>query len=448
GREIQIMKLLNHPHIIRLYEVIETPAHICLVMEYAKFGDLFDYIVVKGSLPEDEARKIFQQIISALAYCHTSMIVHRDLKPDNILLDSKCNAKLADFGFSNTLQDGHFLKTSCGSYNYAAPEVISGKWYAGPEVDVWSCGVILYALLCGTLPFDDENIPNLLRKIQGGKYSLKRVTSPGARDLISRMLVVDPLKRLAIPEICQHPWFQRCLAPYLAVPLPQLLQQAQKIDEEILQQVIKMGFDPNQVIECVHNRKQTQATVAYYLLLENRHNVLETYARAQSQGTSENASNNILTNQLPSPATGHHLQICTEYGGTSSNLQPAANRKWALGLQSRARPQEIMMVVLSALQELTVCWKKIGHYNMKCRWIPGTAGYGESMLNDPVHPIANQHSIIETDEAIATVNVVKFEVQLYKARDEKYLLDLQRVQGPQFLFLDLCAALLAQLQVI
>ncbi|KAJ4831534.1 SNF1- protein kinase catalytic subunit alpha kin10 [Turnera subulata] len=107
-----------------------------------------------------------------------------------------------------------------------------------------------------------------------------------------------------------------------------------------------------------------------------------------------------------------------------------------------------MMVVLGALQELTVCWKKIGHYNMKCRWIPGTAGYGESMLNDPVYPIANQHSIIETDEAIATVNVVKFEVQLYKARDEKYLLDLQRVQGPQFLFLDLCAALLAQVQVI
>ncbi|KAJ4844138.1 SNF1- protein kinase catalytic subunit alpha kin10 [Turnera subulata] len=419
-------------------------------MEYAKFGDLFDYIVVKGSLPEDEARKVFQQIISALAYCHTSMIVHRDLKPDNILLDSKCNVKLADFGFSNTLQDGHFLKTSCGSYNYAAPEVISGKWYAGPEVDVWSCGVILYALLCGTLPFDDENIPNLLRKIQGGKYSLKRITSPGARDLISRMLVVDPLKRLTIPEICQHPWFQRCLAPYLAVPLPQLLQQAQKIDEAILQQVIKMGFDPNQVIECIQNRKQTQATVAYYLLLDNRPNVLGTYTRAQLEGISENASYNILTNQLPSPATGHHLQSCTElYGGTSSKLQSAANRKWALGLQSRARPQEIMMVVLTALHELTVCWKKIGHYNMKCRWIPGTAGYRESsMLTDPVHSIGNQHSIIETDEAIASANVVKFEVQLYKARDEKYLLDLQRVQGPQFLFLDLCAALLAQLQVI
>ncbi|KAJ4843067.1 hypothetical protein Tsubulata_031108 [Turnera subulata] len=346
------------------------------------------------------------QIISALAYCHTSMIVHRDLKPDNILLDSKCNVKIADFGFSNTLQDGHFLKTSCGSYNYAAPEVISGKWYAGPEVDVWSCGVILYALLSGTLPFDDENIPNLLRKIQGGKYSLKRITSPGARDLNSRMLVVDPLKRLSIPEICQHPWFQRCLAPYLAVPLLQLLQQAQK-DLVFLLSITCPEFkslksrDYFGLINNIHD-----------LLLDNRPNVLETYARAQSAGTSGNVSYNILTNQLPSPATGHHLQSCTElYGGTSSKLQSAANRKWALGLQSRARPQEIMMVVLTALHELTVCWKKIGHYNMKCRWIPGTAGYHESsMLTDPVHSIGNQHSIIETDEAIASANVVKFEV--------------------------------------
>ncbi|KAJ4824923.1 SNF1- protein kinase catalytic subunit alpha kin10, partial [Turnera subulata] len=149
GREIQIMKLLNHPHVIRLYEVIETPTHICLVMEYAKFGDLFDYIVVKGSLPEDEARKIFQQIISALAYCHTSMIVHRDLKPDNILLDSKCNVKLADFGFSNTLQDGHFLKTSCGSYNYAAPEV----WMPGFNLVNFPC---FFTYMLSTLALRNE----------------------------------------------------------------------------------------------------------------------------------------------------------------------------------------------------------------------------------------------------------------------------------------------------
>jgi serine/threonine protein kinase len=187
-------------------------------------GELFDYIVEKGRLLEDEARHFFQQIISGVEYCHRNMVVHRDLKPENLLLDSKMNVKIADFGLSNVMRDGHFLKTSCGSPNYAAPEVISGRLYAGPEVDVWSCGVILYALLCGSLPFDDENIPNLFKKIKGGIYTLPSHLSPGARDLIPRMLLVDPLKRITIPEI-------RCASPRprltpgctaLAPPLPLL----------------------------------------------------------------------------------------------------------------------------------------------------------------------------------------------------------------------------------
>nr|KYP60401.1 SNF1-related protein kinase catalytic subunit alpha KIN10 [Cajanus cajan] len=143
-----------HHHIIRLYEVVETPTDIYVVMEYVKSGELFDYIVEKDYLIK---LMLWKQIISGVEYCHRNMVVHRDLKPENLLLDSKFNIKIADFGLSNIMRDGHFLKTSCGSPNYAAPEVISGKLYAGPEVDVWSCGVILYALLCGTLPFDDEN---------------------------------------------------------------------------------------------------------------------------------------------------------------------------------------------------------------------------------------------------------------------------------------------------
>ena len=148
----------------------------------------------KGRLGENEARHFFQQIVSGVEYCHRNMVVHRDLKPENLLLDAKSNVKIADFGLSNVMRDGHFLKTSCGSPNYAAPEVISGKLYSGPEVDVWSCGVILYALLCGSLPFDDESIPNLFKKIKGGVYTLPSHLSPGARDLIARALLVDPLK--------------------------------------------------------------------------------------------------------------------------------------------------------------------------------------------------------------------------------------------------------------
>ncbi|MQL91771.1 hypothetical protein Taro_024386 [Colocasia esculenta] len=165
-QEIEALRLLLHPHIIRLYEVIETHSDIFMVMEYAKFGDLFDYIVEKGRLAEDEARRFFQQVVSGVEYCHRNMIIHLDLKPENLLLDSEYSIKITGFAFSSGLQHGYFLKPSYGSSNYAAPEVISGEAYAGPEVDIWGCGIILYALVCGSLPYDDEDIPSLFRKIK------------------------------------------------------------------------------------------------------------------------------------------------------------------------------------------------------------------------------------------------------------------------------------------
>ncbi|OIV90234.1 hypothetical protein TanjilG_01430 [Lupinus angustifolius] len=503
-REIKILRLFMHPHIIRLYEVIETPTDIYVVMEYVKSGELFDYIVEKGRLQEDEARNFFQQIISGVEYCHRNMVVHRDLKPENLLLDSKCNVKIADFGLSNIMRDGHFLKTSCGSPNYAAPEVISGKLYAGPEVDVWSCGVILYALLCGTLPFDDENIPNLFKKIKGGIYTLPSHLSPGARDLIPRMLVVDPMKRMTIPEIRQHPWFQARLPRYLAVPPPDTMQQAKKIDEEILQEVVNMGFDKNQLVESLRNRLQNEGTVAYYLLLDNRFRVSSGYLGAEFQETmrlgrsleeeplsgmqreemraaaagglsalsvwdgmckpvkggmqgwvaeeqiADSGFNHIPSSEVASPVVGNRFPGYIDYQGVGMRPQFPVERKWALGLQSRAHPREIMTEVLKALQELNVCWKKIGHYNMKCRWAAGVPDHPQGMVNNSVHDdhyFGNDSTIIEND-TVSKSNVVKFEVQLYKAREEKYLLDLQRVQGPQFLFLDLCAAFLAQLRVL
>lgn len=149
-----------------------------MVLEYAE-RELFDYLVRKGKCGDDEARKFFQQIICAVEYCHRHKIVHRDLKPENLLIDSTKSVKIADFGLSNIMTDGNFLKTSCGSPNYAAPEVISGKLYAGPEVDVWSCGVILYVLLVGRLPFDDDYIPALFKKIAAGNFHIPGYISPG-----------------------------------------------------------------------------------------------------------------------------------------------------------------------------------------------------------------------------------------------------------------------------
>jgi len=242
-REINILHLCTHPHIIRLYEVIDTPTDIFLVNEYVSGGELFDYIVSKGRLSADEARNFFHQIVSGVEYCHFQKIVHRDLKPENLLLDSNLNIKIADFGLSNIMRDGDFLRTSCGSPNYAAPEVISGHLYAGPEVDVWSCGVILYALLCGSLPFDDESIPNLFKKIKSGMYSLPSHLSQLARNLIPRMLEVDPMKRITIPEIRLHPWFQHKLPPYLRHP-PELMEKQERVvDSQVIDEVLKLPFD-------------------------------------------------------------------------------------------------------------------------------------------------------------------------------------------------------------
>jgi carbon catabolite-derepressing protein kinase len=232
-REIQYLQLLRHPHIIKLYCVITTVSEIIMVLEYAG-TELFDYIVSNGKCTEDKARRFFQQILCAVEYCHRHKIVHRDLKPENLLLDSHLNVKIADFGLSNIMTDGNFLKTSCGSPNYAAPEVISGKLYAGPEVDVWSCGVILYVLLVGRLPFDDEYIPTLFKKIAAGHFYLPPYLSSGAQRLIKRMLVVSPVQRITVAEIRQDPWFNQDLAPYLQVP-----------SEEFF----NTGVDPNRALD-------------------------------------------------------------------------------------------------------------------------------------------------------------------------------------------------------
>ncbi|EYU35795.1 hypothetical protein MIMGU_mgv1a005038mg [Erythranthe guttata] len=400
-REIKICRLFVHPHVIRLYEVIETPADIYVVMEYVMRGELFDYIVEKGRLQEDEARRFFQQIIAGVEYCHRNMVVHRDLKPENLLLDLKGNVKVADFGLSNIMRDGHFLRTSCGSPNYAAPEVVSGKLYAGAEVDIWSCGVILYALLCGSLPFDDENIPNLFKKIKSGLYTLPSHLSPGARDLIPRMLIVDPMKRITTREIRQHPWFKVNLPRYLAVTPPNAVEDLKKPDEDIIQEVLRMGFARSQLIQSLQNRLQNDATVAYYLLFDKRSPISTGYLGAEFQES-----------------------------------------------VSRARPREIMAQVLGAFQGLNVRWKKIGHYNMKCLFIHPIQNPDSMALSNHINENHYVNGITPTNANVSQLQgVVKFEMQLYKTSEVEYLLDLQRLSGSVFLFLDFCAFFMMRLDV-
>lgn len=286
-REISYLRLLRHPHIIKLYDVIKSKDEIIMVIEFAG-KELFDYIVQRGCMSEDEARRFFQQIISAVDYCHRHKIVHRDLKPENLLLDDNLNVKIADFGLSNIMTDGNFLKTSCGSPNYAAPEVISGKLYAGPEVDVWSCGVILYVMLCGRLPFDDEFIPNLFQKISNGVYSIPPTLSPGAKNLLKRMLVVNPLDRITVREIIQDPWFSVNLDPSLLPPDMREEQERKKeeesssapsstgieaIDDSLVGALGRtMGYSKEQVYDALRhtNGDGSEIRDAYQLVKDNR----------------------------------------------------------------------------------------------------------------------------------------------------------------------------------
>jgi len=293
-REIKILRLFDHPHIIRLYEVIDTPTDIFVIMEYVSGGELFDYIVMKGRLAENEARRFFQQILTGIEYCHHHMVVHRDLKPENLLLSAENNVKIADFGLSNLMADGCFLKTSCGSPNYAAPEVIRGDLYAGAEVDVWSCGVILYALLCGSLPFDDEDIPNLFKKIKNGVYTLPGHLSKLSRDLIPRMLVVDPMKRMTIPEIRQHPFFTFSLPLYLTVRPRHAVPQIASVNEAIVKQIcnleIAKNLLENEVREFIQRGDRNKCRIAYDLLCDSEKRKMLSLDKLSGKNDDKNSS--------------------------------------------------------------------------------------------------------------------------------------------------------------
>ncbi len=177
-------------------------------MEYASGGELFDYIVANTRLKEEEASKYFQQINAGVEYIHQLNIVHRDLKPENLLLDHNKNIKIVDFGLSNTYSQGELLKTACGSPCYAAPEMIAGKKYLGANVDIWSSGVIMFALICGFLPFEDPDTSKLYKKILSGEFKIPSFVSKDAADLMQKILNTDPEKRYKITDIRKHPWFE------------------------------------------------------------------------------------------------------------------------------------------------------------------------------------------------------------------------------------------------
>ncbi|KAJ3294025.1 MAP/microtubule affinity-regulating kinase 3 [Rhizoclosmatium sp. JEL0117] len=277
-REIRFLKLLHHPHIVKVYDVIETDLFIYIVMEYAVGGELFDYIVANKRVKEREARSFFRMVLSAIEYCHRNGVIHRDLKPENLLLDEQKVIKIIDFGFGNNYRsDGGQLDTFCGSPFYAAPEMILGKKYTGPEVDVWSLGVILFALLCGHLPFDDDNMKELYKKIASGNYRCPDYVPQNAKHLINRLIQVDPKKRATLAEALAHPWVNEgydAIPPsYMPTSRP-VIRDVRQLNEDILGRLAAFGYTREAVeyafadVKAQEEGRVCAVRATYFLLVE------------------------------------------------------------------------------------------------------------------------------------------------------------------------------------
>ncbi|WLF80821.1 Protein kinase [Lodderomyces elongisporus] len=466
-REISYLRLLRHPHIIKLYDVIKSKDDIIMVIEFAG-KELFDYIVQRGKMPEDEARRFFQQIIAAVEYCHRHKIVHRDLKPENLLLDDQLNVKIADFGLSNIMTDGNFLKTSCGSPNYAAPEVISGKLYAGPEVDVWSSGVILYVMLCGRLPFDDEFIPALFKKISNGVYTLPNYLSPGAKHLLTRMLVVNPLNRITIHEIMEDEWFKQNMPDYLLPPdLSKSRYNKIDIDEDVISALtITMGYDRDEVISVInksnehrHPQEQSNEILDAYLLMKENHTMVNDLKKSKSENvdsflcsspppssglaggptTGFNSSTSsapgvqqsltyqtlatvpdlsnlptstiaILPSSLPSIHRAYMSESQPDNPAISQAMaQPPAKKsktRWHFGIRSRSYPLDVMGEIYRALQNLGAEWAKPAEeelWTIKVRW----------------------KYDVKNGAGSSAPSVMKMQIQLFQLEPNNYLVDFK-----------------------
>ncbi|XP_069735477.1 serine/threonine-protein kinase SIK3-like isoform X2 [Phaenicophaeus curvirostris] len=268
------MKMLCHPHIIRLYQVMEAERMIHLVTEYASGGEIFDHLVAHGRVAEKEARRKFKQIVAAVNFCHCRNIVHRDLKAENLLLDANLNIKIADFGFSNIFTPGQLLKTWCGSPPYAAPELFEGKEYDGPKVDIWSLGVVLYVLVCGALPFDGSTLQNLRARVLSGKFRIPFFMSTECEHLIRHMLVLDPSKRLSMEQICKHKWmkvgeadaeFDRLIAECQHLKTE---RQMEPLNEDVLLAMADMGLDKERTIQSLRADAYDHYSAIYSLLCD------------------------------------------------------------------------------------------------------------------------------------------------------------------------------------
>ncbi|KAK7866589.1 hypothetical protein R5R35_010425 [Gryllus longicercus] len=302
-REVRIMKMLDHPNIVKLFQVIETEKTLYLVMEYASGGEVFDYLVLHGRMKEKEARAKFRQIVSAVQYCHQKKIIHRDLKAENLLLDSEMNIKIADFGFSNEFTPGNKLDTFCGSPPYAAPELFQGKKYDGPEVDVWSLGVILYTLVSGSLPFDGSTLRELRERVLRGKYRIPFYMSTDCENLLKKFLVLNPAKRASLENIMKDKWMNMGyeedeLKPYVE-PEPDYK------DLKRIEALVSMGYNRGEIEESLANAKYDDVFATYLLLGRKSSDPESDGSRSGSSLSLRNIPPAVTPGNAQSPSHSH-----------------------------------------------------------------------------------------------------------------------------------------------
>ncbi len=297
-REAALGRLLYHPFICRLYEMVPMTNHYYMLFEYVEGGQMLDYIVLHGLLKEKSARKFVRGIALALDYCHKNNVVHRDLKIENIMINQKGDIKIIDFGLSNLYLPTTLLKTYCGSLYFAAPELLSARPYTGPEVDIWLFGVVLYVLVCGKVPFDDKSVLVLHEKIKRGNVEYPDFVSKECISLLSRMLVVDPLKRATLYEIMHHPWMLRGYDHVPSSYLPKRAPLQLPLDPTIIKHIASFDLGTEQVI--AHELTTILSSVEYQMSCEN-------WNKLAKQGREYNSASNA--HLLPDPTAGFHPLI-------------------------------------------------------------------------------------------------------------------------------------------
>jgi serine/threonine-protein kinase HSL1 (negative regulator of Swe1 kinase) len=335
-REIVIMKLITHPNVMRLYDVWETSSELYLILEYVEGGELFDYLCTRGRLAPPEALACFQQIIAAVDYCHRFGVAHRDLKPENVLRDRLGNIKVADFGMAawQTGAREGLLQTACGSPHYAAPEVVMGRAYDGRASDIWSCGVILFALLAGRLPFDDEDLGTLLDKVKRGEYEMPNGIAPDARDLVERMLQRDVAKRITMPEILVHPFFVSSAPRAVSRDMPDLDALAKpiggtdEIDQDIFANLRTLwhGTPEEDIREALRSEAPNWQKGVYHLLIRYRNAGLENYDEEEEVMASagRKRSRNVSSQGGDVQGMVRTTSQGTDLGRSPSSLPPRA----------------------------------------------------------------------------------------------------------------------------